>query len=273
MWNWCLKEVLVGCGLALLVMGGVWQDRRQAAPAATSVDLTMIPRTLGDWTSTDFELPEQDAAAAGIDRYLGRNYVHAETANGMTVLIASGPGGPISVHPPEVCFVGQGYLKDSAIGTVKAPALSSDQEHQFSTAVFRGPASSGGTRVQLFWAWSDSGIWQTPANPRLVFARLPRLYKIYVYRTLDPKQGSEDVKEGLEFMKLLLPEFEKLMSPSSENPSTPADTPPADGVAETATAEPLLPEFVPSRHARRNVLQIARPMSAQFPAKDGDFRL
>jgi hypothetical protein len=236
--------------------------------------MTSIPRQLGDWTSTGFELPERDRKAAGIDgSYLGRNYVHAETGDAMTVLIVSGPGGPISVHPPEVCFAGQGYLKESVIGAVKAPAMESGVEHQFSTAIFRGPESSGGARVQLLWSWSDSGLWRTPSNPRLAFARLPRLYKIYISRRLAPKQGREDVNDCLKFMALLLPEFENLMTRSTESPPTPAEPQPADKVSETAPGQPPLPVLTQSRFVRRNVLLSARPLFAQFPVKDGDFRL
>lgn len=271
MWNWCLKELMVGCGLALVVCGGVWQDLKQTMPvAAKTVDLASIPRELEDWSSTDFELPQDAVRVAGINSYLARNYVQAQTGESMTVLIVSGPGGPISVHPPEVCFAGQGYHMESVIGTVKTPAGESDQEHEFSTAIFRGPESSGGTRVQLFWSWSDGAIWRTPSNPRLAFARLPRLYKIYVSRTLIGKQGREDVKDCLEFMKLLLPEFEKLMSQSSDAPSTPAEPQPADDASEIAIVQPPLPVLAQRRNVRRNVLYIARPI---FPVTDGDFRL
>lgn len=265
---------MIGCGLALVIAGGIWQGQLQSAPAAKAVDLSSIPQQLGDWTSTDFELPARDIQAAGIESgYLARRYVHAESGEGITVLLVSGAGGPISVHPPEVCFAGQGYLKESVIVPIRTPSLENGRDHQFSMAIFRGPESTGGTRVQLFWSWSDSGIWQTPSNPRLAFARLPRLYKLYVSRTIGPNQGREDVKNCLDFLSLLLPEFETLMSPPKDNSSTPAEPQPAGEPEETVLVQPPLHLFAPSRFVRRNALHFARPMLAQSPVIDGDFRL
>lgn len=277
MWNWCLKEIVIGCGLALVIAGGVWQGRLlgrwEPLPSAAVVDLTAIPRDLDGWTSTEFQLPERDVKAAEIDRYSGRNYEHAESGERITVLIVSGSGGPISVHPPEVCFAGQGYLKESVTQTVKIPSRDGGLEHQFSAAIFRGPESAGRSRVQLFWSWSDSGIWSTPSNPRLAFARLPRLYKIYISRTLRPDQGREDLQDCLKLMSLLLPEFEKLFSASSETPGAPAEPPPLDEHSETALRQSPLPAFAQSRLVRWSVPQFARPTAAPFPVKDGDFRL
>lgn len=280
MWNWCFRELIVGCGLALVIGGGVWQGRLlgrwQPLPNAAVVDLSSIPRDLGEWKSTEFELPAKDVKMAEIDRYLGRHYEHADSGQIITVLIVSGPGGPISVHPPEVCFAGRGYTKDSVIVPVKIPSLETDRDHQFSMAIFRGPESTDGHRVQLFWSWSDSGIWSTPSNPRLAFARLPRIYKIYVSRTLLPTQGREDVQECVDFMHLLLPEFERLMSAEELTPGSPpapaAEPAPSETSASTFRQSPL-PALVMSQPVRRIVPRFAKSSAATFPVKDGDFRL
>jgi len=139
----------------------------------------------------------------------------------VTVLILEGPGGPISVHPPDVCFASHGYEKESKIVQVSLPGSDSDQSHQFDMAVFRGPESTEGHRVQLFWSWSTDGNWSVPANPRLVFAREPRLYKIYVSRSLQPMQDRQEATLCLNLLSQLVPEISRCLSRSASDSSSP----------------------------------------------------
>ena len=125
MGHWFLKEATICCGLALLVGGGYWQGRQtgrwQPLSKVQACDFSAISRELDGWTSTDFTLNQKEAELGGIDGYLARHYEHLETGEEITVLILTGPGGPISVHPPEVCFAGHGYRKEAKIVQVSLP--------------------------------------------------------------------------------------------------------------------------------------------------------
>jgi hypothetical protein len=220
MWRWCVRESAVFCGLALLVGGGFWHGRQlgrwEPLPKANAIDLSEFAPLCDGWSSTDFELKQQELQIGGIDGYLARNYQRLESGEVVSVLILTGPGGPISVHPPEVCFAGRGYRKESKSEFVTVPNVGSDDgDHRFEMAVFRGPESTDGHRAQLLWAWTATGVWSVPANPRLTFARLPRLYKMYVSRTLQPGQDRRDNALCLDLMKQLIPEFQRRLSDAS----------------------------------------------------------
>lgn len=225
MQHWLGKEVVVFCGLALLVGGGYWQGRQSGrwTPLVKpqSANLSVIPHDLEGWKSTDFEMDRTEAEIGGIDASLGRHYEHLETGEVVTVLILEGPGGPISVHPPEVCFASHGYEKESKIVQVSLPGSDAHQSQQFDMAVFRGPESTEGHRVQLFWSWSTDGNWSVPANPRLVFAREPRLYKIYVSRSLQPMQDRQEATLCLNLLSQLVPEISRCLSRSATDSSSP----------------------------------------------------
>ena len=220
------RELAVICGLALMVGGGYWQGRDSGRwhPVQTpSVDFASLSPDWEGWTATDVELPKNVREVGGIDGYLARNYQNLESGEVITVLILTGPGGPISVHPPDVCCAGRGYKRESK--KVERLTLTDDEpdsapasEHEFETAVFRGPESTAGHRMQLFWAWSSDGVWQAPTNPRFTFARQPRLYKMYVSRTLQPGQDRNDDDACLDLMRHLTAEFERLFPGSSGDP-------------------------------------------------------
>jgi hypothetical protein len=205
------RESIVICGLALLIGGGYWQGRasgRWHPTQAPVVDLASVASSYEGWTVTDFELPKQTQDVAGIDGYLARRYQNLETGEVINVMILTGPGGPISVHPPDVCFAGQGYRREShgARTTIKLNGTSG-MEHEFETTIFRGPPSTDGHRLQLYWAWSSDGVWKAPSSPRLTFAREPRLYKMYVSRTLHPAQDRDENQTCLELMQRVADDF------------------------------------------------------------------
>jgi hypothetical protein len=226
MWNWLVRELVFTSGMALLIAGGYWQGRAigrweplRRAPAA---DLAAIPVVLDSWMAADnLTLEPGPLQLAGVDSYLARNYEHDETGEVLSVLVLSGAGGPLSVHPPDACVAGRGYRGE----TVVTPVRVSDPhggEHRFAMTIFRAPPSAGDQRVQLFWAWSLDGAWSTPFNPRLTFARHPRVYKLYVSRFLRPDQGRQDVEKCLDFMNHLLPELQRVLaeSPSARDAVT-----------------------------------------------------
>lgn len=259
------NEAAVLCGLALLVGGGYWQGqeagRWQPRADRQAVDFNAISRAPDGWTSTDFSLGQKETNVAGIDAYLARRYLHTESGEEVTVLILSGKGGPISVHPPEVCFSGQGYKNEAKIVQVSLPGSAGTNDHQFDLAVFRGSDSTDGHRIQLLWGWTTSGIWSVPANPRLAFARSPRLYKMYVSRSLQTNHDRQDAALCLDLMQQLIPEMERALSDSHSAARASAMT---EIVSETS---PLLvrdSEFSPQRAAGKTVVPMTADPSVTF---------
>ncbi len=92
---------------------------------------------------------------------------------------------------------------------------------------FRPPSPAGQgpnhPRLRLYWAWHGSSGWSAPENPRWAFAAEPMLSKLYIVR--ETGGVAVDPKEDLcaQFLSLLLPELDRVMSPSGQG--TGAKTP------------------------------------------------
>ena len=93
--------------------------------------------------------------------------------------------------------------------------LQSQRAAEFQTAI----ASRAGTKpssLRLYWAWHGSSGWSSPENPRWAFAAEPMLSKLYIVRetggvAVDPKEDP-----CAQFLSLLLPELDRVMSPSGQ---------------------------------------------------------
>lgn len=195
----CLLITLAG-----LIHGhasGRWIDGRQLEDATER--LTTIPLRFGDWTGTDIIKDAEELAGAEATGYLCRQYQHAGTGEGITVLLLCGPPGPISVHPPTACYRARGYRLHETPTNVFCPVESS--EHDFNLAEFRGTTSVIEDRVAILWGWSATGIWKAPDMPRIAFAGQPILFKLYV--TWDRTANQQSLLDSCpsEFLDEFLP--------------------------------------------------------------------
>src|SRR4051812_29210625 len=93
------------------VAEGLWTDRwgPSGDTALAAARLAQVPPTVGEWDSQDQEMNPRAVATAELSGYLMRRYVHRRTGEVLSVLLVCGRPGPVSVHPPEVCFGGAGY--------------------------------------------------------------------------------------------------------------------------------------------------------------------
>ncbi|HEX8199906.1 MAG TPA: exosortase-associated EpsI family protein, partial [Isosphaeraceae bacterium] len=140
-----------------------------------------VAMTVGDWEGRELELDSREMAAAEIVGGFLRQYVNRKDGRSMTVLLVCGAPGPISVHTPDVCFPGIGY-DASATPTKVALAVPSGSQPttEFWTTLLTKPGGVVPTSLRIYWTWGGAGRWAAPSNPRLNFASLPLLYKLYV---------------------------------------------------------------------------------------------
>src|SRR5262245_30203129 len=127
-----ILPLLVGLVVVLFAgLGhGLLTDRWQmsAEPRASAAMLEQVAATLGDWSSTPMELPAQSLAIGEIAGYLDRGFVNQQTGAEVATLVVCGRPGPISQHPPDICYAGEGYVLERkerrtfAIDGLKAPA-------------------------------------------------------------------------------------------------------------------------------------------------------
>jgi hypothetical protein len=204
--------ILVLAGVVQGLWTGRWHTSAALEEALTRLDA--VPLTLGDWhgqaLETDAEQREQAEAAGS----LYRRYENRQTRATVSILLVCGRPGPVSVHPPDVCFRGAGYEPAAAPARAEVPLDAPGPAASFWTAEFVKRDAGVSHRLRLYWAWSADGTWATPANPRLAFARVPALYKLYVFREVPSGADSRaDDEPCLVFLRQLLPELNHALFP------------------------------------------------------------
>jgi hypothetical protein len=164
-----------------------------------------VPTQVGSWEGEDIHTDVDGLDRMGIKGCLQRRFRHHETREAVSLLIVCGPGGPICVHTPDVCYVGAGY-KELNNETRQEIESSDGRKASFIVARFGKPSGVVPTHLEIFWAWSRDGVeWQAPENPRLSLARSRALYKLYVVREFVPGTRSETSDTAQSFLRQALP--------------------------------------------------------------------
>ncbi len=202
--------LIIGSGL----VHGAWTNRWRTSPglALLAARLESVPTVLGDWKGISQPVSSKQMAIAGAVGQVSRVYTNSKNGTSVSVLLLSGLPGNISTHTPDICYPGAGYTLGETQAHAQAYAVP-QQTAGFQTTI----ASRSGTspsRLRLYWAWHGSSGWSAPENARWAFAAEPYLVKLYVVRetggvAIDPKQDP-----CTEFLSLLLPELDRVISPS-----------------------------------------------------------
>jgi Protein of unknown function (DUF3485) len=203
--------------VALIIGSGIvhalWTDRWSLSnePKASAERLDQVPQVLGDWQGTDGPpVDAQDMAIGEIAGFLSRSYVNRQTGASVGLLMVCGRPGSISVHTPDVCFVGGGQellRKDHR----QLNLLPGGPPQDFLVGYFRKRELEGTSHSRAFWAWSADGNWSAPNHPRFTFAGKKALYKLYVVHQIQREEETIDEDPSLEFMGVLLPELKKVL--------------------------------------------------------------
>jgi hypothetical protein len=204
--------VILATGVADGVYTGRW-TRSEALEEAVA-RLQTVPPAFGDWESTDTPLTEATVARAGFSGYLSRRYKHRRTGQEVSVLLACGRPGPISVHPPEVCFGGAGYQIQGAKET-ETLECGAGMRARFFTATFAKATGAVPDQLGLHWAYTAGGAWEASSAPRLTFGWQPVLFKMYVGQSLTPAESSPDDDPCVGFLKEFVPVVQQSLFPAS----------------------------------------------------------
>lgn len=195
------SAALITCG----IVHGFWTDRW--APTVETAEaaqrLNAIPLELDDWEG---EVIETKPGEAGEDvaGWIRRRYVHRKTGVTVSLLLVCGKGGPVSIHPPEVCYSANGYLLNNKV------RYETGNESMWKTDVIRTSATEE-TRKRLYWGWNDGGGWTASAEPRSQFARRPVVHKLYVERVVSGVNESNQSEPCEEFLSVLLPALRRTL--------------------------------------------------------------
>ena len=186
------------------IVQGVWTQRWQKSAVMESAihRLSYAPGDLGAWKAEPVEFDAETLAAAGAQGSWVRRYTDARSGVSVLVILLCGRSGKMSVHRPEYCYGGAGY---QMMADPVSYDLFVDPPAQCWTTRFRKEKSTGNVQLRIFWTWFGDGVWQAPESPRLKFAHLSALYKLYAIRELPPRQERLEEDPSLDLLQKLLP--------------------------------------------------------------------
>jgi hypothetical protein len=213
-------------GLALILAGGLahglWTDRWGLSdePAASAEKLDHVARQVGDWVGEDAQaIRATDLAIGEISNYLSRTYKHKITGKALRVLMVCGKPQAISVHTPDVCFVGGGQdmvRKEHQ----EIPLSAAAPPFDCFVGHFRYMDGDQQVMTRVYWSWSADGVWKAPSGPRYAFARYRALYKLYVIPNV-LEDDKLDAGYAVDFLKVFIPELDRTLFGKSDNSAAP----------------------------------------------------
>jgi hypothetical protein len=202
----------LGAGIAHGIYSGRWTTSRGVDDAVKLID--NIPATIDDWQGTLLPIDERELARTGIKGHFLYEYRNARTGAAMDVFLVCGPPGRISVHTPETCYKAAGFQSDGA-PELRLIDLGPEGTQQFWLARYQKPNSPSAPQLEILWAWSAGDGWSAPDNPRFAFARRSALFKLYLIRSVSPRENGNGVDEYMDFLKAFMPELNKALSPKA----------------------------------------------------------
>jgi hypothetical protein len=193
--------VLVATGLAYGRITDRWGV--PASVSSAGERLNRLPTTIGGWTSTQNEVSSRVLKVAGAQNIIDRSFSSPDNDLAHVMIVCGRPG-PVTRHPPTVCFTSQGMRQATPVKTDRATDTPEDVTFEFAHCVFETPQSPA--QFDTRWAFSADGRhWQMPENPRVDLANKAWLYKLYVVTTASEDAGVLQSRQ--EFMNRLLVEL------------------------------------------------------------------
>jgi hypothetical protein len=209
--------VALGIILGAGVVQGVWAQRWGAPFDYEKISATLsdVPQTLGEWDSEDHEIDQVSLQVGRIDAYLSRIYRNRNTGEAVGVMLVCGQPGPISLHPPTICFTAAGAVQVTPVTTHQFTYSPAGDEFEYLTTDFTNDIDGQTQETRVLWSWKGSGAWQAPSVPRWTFGSEPLLVKLYITRAalkLEPLEEGQAVNESTgELLERLLPELDRVM--------------------------------------------------------------
>jgi hypothetical protein len=204
--------VLLVDGYVYGLWTGRWQGSKELAAAAARLD--RIPMIIGDWQGEALELDAKVVEQAGFSGYVLRRYKNRRTNAEVSLLVACGRSGPLTVHTPEVCYRGAGYRLVAGEGATRESLDCGPNRPgaEVLKAMFAPEDSAEAHKLRVVWSWCKNGAWVAPDNPRWQLAGMPVLHKLYVTQLFVPPNDTKGSEPCLEFFREVLPHLDKVVA-------------------------------------------------------------
>src|SRR5579863_1142930 len=215
MWR---KYSLVMAAITIIV-GGIVQGTISAR-WGTSADLIVaaeslksLPTTIGSWDGSDIELSADVLQAAEVTGCLSRRYVNRIDGNTLMLQIFCGRPGPISLHPPTVCFPSAGLSLEAS--PTRCQVVTGKTTAELLRGDFVKQEAGVPLRLRTFWTWHGRRGWQVPTNPRMTYARDPYIFKMYITKSFEGP-GPQPAEDGcLDFIREVITELQAVLPPQA----------------------------------------------------------
>ena len=225
-----MKSLLVPTAGVLVLMGtlgGGWLQSKTATrwggDALMNAAATKLTRPLGErvhnWRLvSDAPLAPDVVSALQCPAHINRTYVNEQTGDMVSVFVIIGPPGPVAVHTPEICGVGQDFaLADQR--TAVTIRDRSEHEHTLWQVALR-PRDATRESLRVLYGWGTGGKWSATNDPRFVHASAPYLYKIQL--SGPETNGTGQFDPCRDFLTWFLPELEARLVAPATSVSSPA---------------------------------------------------
>jgi len=200
---------VLGAGLVSGMWSGRWSGSARSEEAAAR--LVRVPKAIGDWVGDDLPARRGEREAAEAAGLLNRRYVNSRTGAMVTLMLVCGRAGPVSVHPPEVCFGANGFSPAGPEARFDVPGAPGNQ-----LWVRRFEKTSGmPINLRLFYGWAAAGSWEAPDRPRLKYAGGPLLFKMYVGRELTRPDEPLEGDPAADFLRAIAPSLKAALFPEA----------------------------------------------------------
>jgi hypothetical protein len=183
-----------------------------SAPLQQAIDrLDKLPLLAGDWEGTIAQRDVELTALRTSGAFVLAPYTNRRTGETLQVTLVCGRAGPLSLHPPTICFPAHGYEQKGVAVKTAMPLKESGTPTDFMLAEFVRSIPTGEERVSIMWCYGVGGQWVVPDNPRHALAGKQAVYKLYVGRVGFGEQLRVEKDPRVSFLSVFLPELEKAL--------------------------------------------------------------
>lgn len=112
--------------IALLVLSGIisWHSFFKTFTQSDTVNIHLFPKTIGEWTSTELPITDEEYAILETKNAFVRKYSHPGKEDVYLFIVYSHNNRKVS-HPPEICYTGSGV---DVLGNKKVTVHTSTSE-------------------------------------------------------------------------------------------------------------------------------------------------
>ena len=171
-----------------------------------------IPTEFGNWKRTKTaDLPWYAVEQLKVTRAENWTYVNEQTNEYVYVSFLVGPTGRLSVHTPEACMDGQGYMISQKRQRESFSEEKGDDETEKNQDTFWRVAITSKVapenQIVSYYALGTGKRWWARENPRYELSQYPFILKMQVETTTTNPEGYNAASS---FLKGFLPEIAKV---------------------------------------------------------------